>query len=334
MGRLLGFLFLLVLLLQACGKEATIDPPTCGNSLSSQPEVCNGIDDDCDGVVDNAPIDVEMPCGKSDVGACAYGTTQCVRGSLVCVGAIEPAKEACDDINGIDDDCDGVIDNNAAVIGMACGTDDAGACADGTLQCVSGSIVCVSTKVPVPETCNNIDDDCDGVVDNNTTDAGGACGQSSIFPCSLGSMTCQNGSLVCTGAVNPQNETCNGVDDDCDGAIDRSGNQPPADSVGPCNVPPPPPPGATSPCKAGTKVCTSGSVKCMGSIGPSAPQDTCNVDANCDGMLTNQPDLRSDVRNCGSCGKDCFAGTSHSLWTCVNGSCVFQGCEPGFPSCS
>ena len=183
---------------------------------------------------------------------------------------------------------------------------------------------------PTAETCNSLDDNCDGTVDNNPTDAGGTCGVSNVFPCSFGTKQCQAGAIVCVGAVNPGTETCNGVDDNCDGTIDKTNGQPPSDSVGPCNVPIPPPAGATSPCMAGTKACTAGIIQCVGSVGPSGANDTCGVDANCDGNLTNQPNLQTDVNNCGACNNNCYAGALHAIWGCAAGMCVFQGCQPGY----
>src|SRR5262249_25126754 len=148
-------------------------------------------------------------------------------------------------------------------IGVVCFGDPDGECATvlhaGATICQGNQVVCAGPNVRVEnqvlETCNGKDDDCDGTVDDSPTDVGASCGKSNIFPCSLGTQQCQGGALVCIGEVDPVPETCNGVDDNCDGAIDKIGNQPPPDSVGPCNVPVPPPPGATSPCMAGTKAC-------------------------------------------------------------------------------
>ena len=299
----------------------------CVGAVNPQAETCNNVDDNCNGVIDDMPAGAGGSCGQTDVGACSFGTFQCQAGSLVCVGAVNPQPETC---NGIDDDCDGMIDEDAAGAGGPCGQTDVGPCSFGTQQCLNGQLVCVGAVNPQPETCNNIDDDCDGVVDDNPVNAGGACGQSNVFPCSFGTQQCQNGALVCVGAVNPTTETCNGVDDDCDGQIDATSGQPPADAVGPCNVPVPPPPGATSPCVAGTKACTAGVVQCVGSTGPTGVSDTCGVDANCDGALTNQPNLQTDVANCGSCGNNCYAGAVHSIWSCNAGMCQFQGCQPGY----
>jgi hypothetical protein len=300
---------------------------SCVGAVNPQPETCDGLDNDCNGVIDNNPAGVGTQCGQSNVGACKFGTFQCQGGALTCVGAINPKPETC---NGQDDDCNGVVDDNPVGAGTQCGQSNVGTCKYGTNQCQNGVLTCVGAINPKPETCNGQDDDCNGQVDNNPTDAGGACGVSNVFPCSFGSKQCQNGALVCVGAVNPKTEVCNGVDDDCDGQIDKTNGQPPSDSVGPCNVPIPPPAGATSPCMAGTKACTAGVVQCVGSVGPTGPSDTCGVDANCDGQLTNQPNLQTDVNNCGACGNNCYAGAVHSIWACVAGTCQFQSCQQGY----
>jgi hypothetical protein len=180
------------------------------------------------------------------------------------------------------------------------------------------------------ETCNGKDDDCDGAVDDSPGDAGGACGASNIAPCALGVDTVPGRRSSASATSTPGTETCNGIDDDCDGQVDATGGVPSADAVGPCNAPPPAPVGATQPCSAGMKACAGGVVVCQGAVGPPSPVDGCGDDTNCDGQLTNQPNVASDIANCGSCGHDCYAGAVHAVWSCLAGGCVFIACQPGY----
>jgi len=50
--------------------------------------------------------------------------------------------------------------------------------------------------------------------------SGAACG-SNVGACRRGTMTCTMGMLTCTGAIGPTDETCNEIDDDCDGSVDE-----------------------------------------------------------------------------------------------------------------
>jgi hypothetical protein len=81
-------------------------------------ELCNGLDDNCDGNLDEG-FGVSEPC-VIGVGACASeGITFCDEvGGTFCDAVIgEPSPEVCD--NGIDDDCNGRTDSDD----VACGGD-------------------------------------------------------------------------------------------------------------------------------------------------------------------------------------------------------------------
>lgn len=100
---------------QATTTETTTTDATTTEAITTtstepacQPseEVCDGVDNDCDDLVDE---DLARQCGSTDIGACQFGTQTCQAGQWSeCQGAIEPTSEVCDD--GIDNNCDGQTD--------------------------------------------------------------------------------------------------------------------------------------------------------------------------------------------------------------------------------
>ncbi|MBN2725198.1 MAG: hypothetical protein JXR95_14125 [Deltaproteobacteria bacterium] len=298
---------------------------------------------DADGSPDNG-CECHLDLTEGTVTECIQGETTVCASDEVCADVDGDSISHCSAIpleicDGKDNDCDGLVDGADDLVadtrvGITCFGDPDGICGSidhsGATECIDGLVVCAGPNLlyanDVPETCNGLDDDCDGVIDDSPVDAGASCGTSSNYPCSLGTMLCTGGVLSCVGAIEPGVETCNLIDDDCNGNIDDNLT----DVGGACNVPVDPPVGATSPCQAGTLQCVAGGVQCVGSVGPTSTTDSCGDDSNCDGILTNQPDLNSNPYNCGSCGHNCYAGTEHSIWTCESGTCVYQGCEAGY----
>jgi MYXO-CTERM domain-containing protein len=183
----------------------------CVGEKTGHDELCDGLDNDCNGVVDEGNPESGQPCGGG--GNCASGMTDCQVGVLVCEGSDTSEPEVC---NGIDDDCDGVIDDGFPV-GGPCGTDE-GACSPGIYNCQDDLLNCEGDLGPFEEICNGIDDDCDGDVD----DLGmlGPCGKDEGL-CKPGMLQCIKGQEVCVDQVPPAPEVCDCKDNNCNGKVDE-----------------------------------------------------------------------------------------------------------------
>jgi len=212
-----------------CGGQDCDDADPTINRFAE--EACNGIDDDCNGLIDDA-LDADgdgfticEDCDDADPLRNPGRTERCNGIDDDCDNVLGPREQDldgdgvpicdgdCDDrdnrvfpgaverCNGIDDDCDGLPDDTDDGDGDSFSVCDD--CDDGDRFTYPGA----------PEQCDGLDNDCDGEVPPSEADADG----DGVRVCDL---DCDDGDAsVFPGAM----EVCNGVDEDCDETIDEDG---------------------------------------------------------------------------------------------------------------
>ncbi|MCK6513147.1 SH3 domain-containing protein [Myxococcota bacterium] len=177
-------------------------------------------------------------------------------------------------------------------------TKGVGLCKAGTQSCNSGKWgACTGEVKPTSESCNGKDDNCDGSTDEGDPGAGASCTDSGC----QGTLRCENGKLVCRTSGGGSAETCDGIDNDCNGQIDDGVSRP--CYTGPANT------NGVGRCKGGTQSCTLGKWgACNDEILP-ATAETCNnkIDDDCNGQVDEGCGTSTTCNNGET--RPCYTGT-------------------------
>ena len=227
--------------------------------------------------------------------------TQCgTQGSQVCInGTFSTCTPPVEQCNGKDDNCNGQTDE-----GSVCGQCTAGTTQGCQTTCGStGNQTCGADQTwgvcnPPVESCNSADDDCDGQVDEGDVCSAGECTAGQTDQCitncqTIGTKSCVNGGKW--GDCIPPAETCNALDDNCNGQTDEN-------IVEVCQ----------SQCGEGVQVCSSGKwLECTAQ--KPALEECDGVDNDCDGFTDEGANNQMLSQGC---GEECGGGTQN----CVEGA--------------
>ena len=288
-----------------------------GGDCSQLPEVCDGLDNNCNKQIDEGDPGGGVDCVAAAFGECKKGVTKCEKGKVSCL-APKGTPEVCD---GLDNNCDGNVDEGNPGGGVQCQTGLLGICATGITTCTgAGGVVCKPNVTPgqLKESCNGLDDDCNGLDDDNVAQVGQACTDGNFKGiCQFGTYSCPKNAPIQLTCDHPLpgtvQESCNNKDDDCNGTIDD-----PALVNGlPCAT------GFPGVCAAGTTQCVGGSSTCNAKVAPGSQAELCNnLDDNCNGQV-------DEMNPNPACTQQNPNAQYVQAWGCSAGGCDITTCQSG-----
>ena len=288
-----------------CVPTSVGSMPVCWDEGTSPVELCDAVDNDCDGQIDEDFSVRRAGPNEGVAGACAYTVPAGQGGG----GEALPLGAACD---GVGECAVGTVICGPGAAACGAGDDAGGACCSTDPGCEAAD----SDGGRVAESCDSKDNDCDGDIDELFSVIGGRVGDEvyrgpkpgsaqavaialggdcdGVGGCGIGEVVCAAGGAVCsTNSDGPNSEVtvevCNNQDDDCDGIVDEglvfdgielgepcSGQGQCADGLVKCNLQ--------------TEVaCCSSNLNCGGR--PNGDEICDGLDNDCDGEIDEDYDI-------------------------------------------
>jgi hypothetical protein len=304
------------------------------------PEQCDYVDNDCDGGLDEdfksgQKYHLDNHCGTCNnkcLNAIANGTGKCDATYLVPKCVVNQCEDGYYQVSPFqclippDTTCQ-VCEDDSDCMGFPCVT------IDGKKRCAAPckeAADCAGETSCLPYAgkgtlCQPVSGSCE--CNSFTNGSKRSCMKENEVGICYGFQTCASlkGWSVCD-ALSPATETCNGIDDDCNGLID--------DDLAP-----------TQQCsKSNVWGECDGQSVCMGLAGwicqaPQPAQDICDYqDNDCDGAadedFKNAKGQYNNFKHCGSCTISCETGFPHATAKCddtkASPQCVVAKCDEGY----
>jgi formylglycine-generating enzyme required for sulfatase activity len=321
-------------------------------------EICDGIDNNCDGQKDEEfHLQTDpMNCGgcnnicpthPNSIPLCNQEqcTFECIPkfwnlnniDSDGCEHSCTPTNGGIEICDEIDNNCNGDIDEEdtcecfdmeikSCYTAEDQNTADVGACRKGIKYCMSPGTwsECLGEQIPEEEICDGIDNNCNENIDESFTDLDEACIVGRGYCEQRGFKICSEDKsrTVCNVSPrNPEEEICDSIDNNCDGNIDENLRN----ELGNC-------------CIDAIEICNGIDDNCneeidenlrneLGACCSDAEEICDGIDNDCNGETDEYFDLMSNPNNCGECNNFCLDDE-----VCNNGSCI-RGCNETQTDC-